>query len=228
MPALLLIRKGEIIDRFLLPEGGVGIGSGAVNQIQLKSPSVSERHARIFTSDACSIIKDLNSALGTFVNDRFIHRCELRDNDMILIGSYKLRFQYDDHDDRFLSSANDNTADAAPADPLSSASNQPQIAAAKSPDRRNRPAQLLVLNGINEGQRLLLRAQRVVLGKEKRRELIIEASEEGYTASLAPGASEVLLNGAPLREPMVLGHTDELTLEDTTLRFEAAESPTGS
>ncbi len=229
MPALLLIRKGEVIDQFLLPEGGLGIGRASVNQIRLKSPSVSERHARIFTSDSCSIIKDLNSALGTFVNDKFIRRCELRDNDTILIGSYKLRFRRGDNiEPNVETTASTETAESEPPPPSDTKQEYPQsdTQPARRPmdGRRDRPARLLVLDGINKGQRLPLQADKLVLGKQNRRNLIIEASEQGYVASLAPTASEVRFNGSPMRGAVILCHDDELKVEDVTLRFEDVES----
>ncbi len=223
MPKLLLIRQGEVIAQFSLAEGGVGIGRSAVNEIQLKSPSVSGRHARIFTTESGSAIKDLSSALGTFVNDRSVTRCNLRNNDVILIGSYKLQFQQ-----------NGGGRQPAPTVDESSPVLEPDMA----PSTRARPvarpnaamensaieelapnAQLLVLNGINEGAFVHLGRERLVLGINHGRSLVIELVGEDYMASPLTNASEVALNSAPLRAPAALRENDELLIADIRLRF---------
>ncbi len=225
MPKLVLIRQGEVIARFNLPEGGVGIGRSAVNEIQLKSPSVSERHARIFTSDSGSTIKDLSSSLGTFVNDRSVTRCDLSDNDVVLIGSYKLHYQHHGANQQTAHTA----ADTAPAPEQSAA--QP-IAAEPTPQSTSDAgvesgdaevsvpgAQLLVLNGVNQGALVDLTHERLALGKNHKRSLVIELVGEEYMVSSLANASEVALNGAPLHEPVVLCENDELLVEDVKLRF---------
>lgn len=225
MPKLVLIRKGEVISQFNLPEGGVGIGRSAVNEIRLKSPSVSERHARIFTTDSGSTIKDLGSALGTFVNDRSVTRCDLRNSDVILIGSYKLQYQQDGSAQQAAHTA----ADTAPAPEQNTA--QPIAVATATPPTSGSPvesgdaavsapaAQLLVLNGVNEGAVIHLTRERLVLGKNRTRSLVIELVDQKFMVSSAGNASEVALNGAPMHEPAALGANDELLVDDVKLRF---------
>ncbi len=225
MTKLVLLKKGKVIAQFNLPEGGVGIGRSAVNEIQLKSPSVSERHARIFTTDSGSTLKDLNSALGTFVNDTAVTRCELRNNDVVLIGSYKLQYQHDGAQPQ----AAQTTTDTAPI-PEQNASqpvaaepafqSKPVSGVASGDAEMSAPgAQLLVLNGINQGALVDLTHERLVLGKDHRRGLVIELVGQEYMVSSLADVSEVTLNGAPLHEPVVLRENDELLVEDVKLRF---------
>jgi hypothetical protein len=224
MPKLVLLRKGEIITQFNLPEGGVGIGRSAVNEIQLKSPSVSERHARIFTTDSSSTIKDLGSALGTFVNDRSVTRCDLRDNDMILIGSHKLQYQHDSADQHAAPTAVElapvaephvgHPVTAEPTLPLTPATIFDSDAAVFVPG-----AHLLVLNGVNQGALVHLTHEKLVVGKNHRRSLAIELVDQEYMVSALADAPDVALNGAPLHEPAVLCENDELLVEDVKLRF---------
>lgn len=224
MPKLVLLRKGEIITQFNLPEGGVGIGRSAVNEIQLKSPSVSERHARIFTTDSGSTIKDLSSALGTFVNDRSVTRCDLRDNDMILIGSHKLQYQHDSADQHAAPTVVElapvaepnvgHPVTAEPTLPLTPATIFDSDAAVFVPG-----AHLLVLNGVNQGALVHLTHEKLVVGKNHRRSLAIELVGQEYMVSSLADAPDVALNGAPLHEPAVLCQNDELLVEDVKLRF---------
>jgi len=53
---------------------------------------VSNQHAIISRADDGYILEDLNSAHGTSVNGREIHRHRLRRNDTISIGNFDLRF----------------------------------------------------------------------------------------------------------------------------------------
>lgn len=223
MPKLALIRKGQVIAQFNLPEGGIGIGRSPVNEVQLKSPSVSERHARIFTTDSGSKIKDLSSALGTFVNDRPVTRCGLRDNDVILIGSYKLQYQQDDE----IQLAAEPAADTTPAGDQNTTrpitvepATRPEYDVASGNGKMFAPvAQLLVLNGVNQGALVHLTHDKLVVGKNHRRSLVIELVGEEYMVSSVAGAGDVAVNGAPLHEAAVLSENDELLVEDIKLRF---------
>lgn len=225
MPKLLLIKNREVIAQYNLPEGGVGIGRSAVNEIQLKSPSVSERHARIFTTDSGSTIKDLSSALGTFVNDRSVTRCDLRNNDVILIGSYKLQYQHDGMD-HMTAHTNDDTASVSEPDSMPPVTTEPALQpkseyrfAAGDAEVFLFRAGLLVLNGINQGALVELTRDRLVLGKNHRRSLVIELLGQEYMVSSLANTSEVTLNGVPVHEPTVLCENDELVIEDVKLRF---------
>lgn len=53
---------------------------------------VSNQHAIISRTDDGYLLEDLNSAHGTTVNGREIHRHRLRRNDTIGIGTFDLRF----------------------------------------------------------------------------------------------------------------------------------------
>ncbi len=222
MARLLLIKKGEVITQFNLPAGGVGIGRSAVNEIRLKSPSVSERHARIFTSDSGSVIKDLSSALGTFVNDRSVTRCDLRDNDLILIGSYKLKYLQHDGGERAAPTAAAapepeavppvGEMPAAPAAFVSTADQHEPASVANG-------AQLLVLNGVNQGAVINLTRDRLVLGRDHKRSVVIEPVGHEFLVSSLPDASAAALNGKPLNKPVVLCDQDELLVDDVSLRF---------
>lgn len=225
MPKLVLIRHGEVIAQYDLPEGAIGIGRSAVNEIQLKSPSVSEQHARISTSDSGSTIKDLSSALGTFVNDRSITRCDLRDNDVVLIGSYKLQYQLDGSDRQTTHTTADSTSVPAQdaAQPVA-AESAPQITSDSDIDTDDADvfapdAQLLVLSGVNQGTLVHLTRERLVLGKNHRRSLAIELVGQEYTVSSLANVSDVALNDKPLHKPAVLCENDELLVEDVKLRF---------
>jgi len=95
MPTLQLLHKDQALRRYPLQQGGVAIGRSPDNQIQLDSPAVDERHAQVFTVGHDSVIVDLHTLSGTFVNGKEIKRAPLKNNDVIQIGGYRLRFFID-------------------------------------------------------------------------------------------------------------------------------------
>lgn len=67
------------------------IGRGDDSELRLDSRFVSRHHALIFCTDRGVYIEDLNSFNGTIVNSKKINRCDLRPDDTIIVGDYKLR-----------------------------------------------------------------------------------------------------------------------------------------
>jgi pSer/pThr/pTyr-binding forkhead associated (FHA) protein len=68
------------------------IGRSRDNTIHLADERVSRRHARINLEQGTFVIRDLDSANGTFVNGQRIQRHRLRSGDEIRIGDTRLRF----------------------------------------------------------------------------------------------------------------------------------------
>lgn len=70
------------------------IGRGAQNQLLVADSRVSRSHSRIFYRDGTFFIQDLNSRVGTFVNERKIQTVQpLQNGDMITIGSVSVQFR---------------------------------------------------------------------------------------------------------------------------------------
>ena len=226
MPKLLLLKKYEVIKPFHLPLGGIDIGRSPVNQICINAPSVSERHARIFTTQTGSSVKDLNSALGTFINDQGITRCELHDNDIILIGSYKFKYQQDMATQNSIEhvKATDlmsrQATEIPPAPELAPNSTSFESQDDADLESSESRAQLLIINGINRDQTIPLIQERTVLGTSLERSLIIEAAADGYLAKPASADKTVEINGTPLLVPTLLTQGDQLVVEGISLFFQ--------
>jgi pSer/pThr/pTyr-binding forkhead associated (FHA) protein len=84
-----LIGQGE---RVALKAGVNVLGRRAPDVVELPSPTVSRRHARITVGDE-TLIEDLGSKNGTFVEERRVSRpVTLTDGAQVRIGSLTLRF----------------------------------------------------------------------------------------------------------------------------------------
>jgi hypothetical protein len=90
---------------FLLQQGGEGIrhevlqtpcriGRGTErNEVVLKHPSISRRHAQItLRKDGVYEITDMESLNGVFVNDRKVKNAPLADGDIIDVGDLTFKF----------------------------------------------------------------------------------------------------------------------------------------
>lgn len=71
----------------------ISIGRGTGNTIHLDDLRVSLQHAAIEQRGDSYVLRDLDSANGTFVNRAAIHEHQMADNDEIQIGAYTLHLQ---------------------------------------------------------------------------------------------------------------------------------------
>lgn len=85
-----------IFEDFELFTNRILIGSGPDNHLVLDAPDINPVHASLELRNDDWVLQDLGGSGGTLVNDQNIdgpHR--LRNNDLIELGSIKLRFQAD-------------------------------------------------------------------------------------------------------------------------------------
>jgi adenylate cyclase len=71
----------------------VNVGRAESNDLVLNHPSVSRHHARVTVLPGdTTLINDLGSLNGTFVNGQQVHEQRLTDQDKIYIGMYELKY----------------------------------------------------------------------------------------------------------------------------------------
>src|SRR5690242_105080 len=90
---LILINAGGQEQVFSLLQGVTTIGSADSNDIVVRRSQVSRIHAQIESSPAGCIIRDLDSAKGTLVNNRKVKQANLVSHDLIQLGDAVLRFE---------------------------------------------------------------------------------------------------------------------------------------
>ncbi|MEZ4273419.1 MAG: GGDEF domain-containing protein [Myxococcota bacterium] len=85
-PCVIQLYGQNIGRRYPLDAQETVIGRADPAHIQIDHESVSRRHARIVMHKHGSTLFDEGSTNGSYVNDRRVERCELRDGDLVRIG----------------------------------------------------------------------------------------------------------------------------------------------
>lgn len=87
---LVLSLKGHQLAEALLVPGRLVIGRTSDNDLQVDSKFVSRHHAQVVTTRDGSVIEDLNSTNGVFLNHKQVRRHKLADGDTIRLGQHEL------------------------------------------------------------------------------------------------------------------------------------------
>ncbi len=88
---LVVKRNGQTINEFQFDRGPVYIGRHAHSQIFLPDRMVSRQHAAIFaTQDGKWVIEDLDSANKTYLNNKAIHKAQIKTGDCVRIADFTI------------------------------------------------------------------------------------------------------------------------------------------
>ena len=90
---VLLGADGVDSDTWVLGDGINTIGSSPDCDIRIQSKFVSRHHAQLIKTQNGSILEDLNSTNGTYINSRRINKRALRAGDLVTIGKHCLRYR---------------------------------------------------------------------------------------------------------------------------------------
>jgi general secretion pathway protein A len=96
---VVLSLKGQRISESLLVPGRFVIGRTSDNDLQIDSKFVSRHHAQLVTTEEGTVLEDLNSTNGVYLNARRVRRHRLAEGDVVRIGMHELsyaRLQPDD------------------------------------------------------------------------------------------------------------------------------------
>jgi len=89
-PKLIISRSGvDEQEEFTLDKETIGLGRLQGNEILFNDKSISGHHAKIVTSHGKSYIMDLESKNGTYVNNKRIEKCRLKNGDAITLSPRK-------------------------------------------------------------------------------------------------------------------------------------------
>jgi predicted RNase H-like nuclease (RuvC/YqgF family) len=90
-PALICL-TGDAPKRFVLTKRTVTVGRGPHCDLQIVTHFVSREHARLTVSGDATLIEDLGSRNGVFVNSVRVDRRQLQQGDLVTIGETQFRF----------------------------------------------------------------------------------------------------------------------------------------
>lgn len=88
----LLVRADDDGDMAHVLGHRTSIGRTADNDLRIDADSISRHHAVVLTTTSGTVIEDLNSTNGVFVNGRKISRQQLTEGDLVMIGRTEFRF----------------------------------------------------------------------------------------------------------------------------------------
>jgi pSer/pThr/pTyr-binding forkhead associated (FHA) protein len=92
MAKLILSMDGLVLKEIALTKERTTIGRKPHNDIQIDNLAISGEHAAIVTILSDSFLEDLNSTNGTYVNGQPVKKHFLKDNDVVELGKYRLKF----------------------------------------------------------------------------------------------------------------------------------------
>jgi adenylate cyclase len=94
MARLLITDPSGQAQIFEISSPTVNIGRAESNDLMLQHPSVSRHHARLSVLPGdTTLINDLGSLNGTYVNGQQIHEQRLKDQDRITLGMYEMKYE---------------------------------------------------------------------------------------------------------------------------------------
>ncbi len=92
LPRLLISRKGKLIDDIEIERARLLIGRSNHNDLTLDSDHVSRHHALLVFQGFSTLLMDLNSTNGTYVNSRRVSNHVMRHDDVISFGNHTIKF----------------------------------------------------------------------------------------------------------------------------------------
>ena len=92
MAKMILSMDGLVLKEIPLTKERMTIGRKAHNDIQIDNLAISGEHAAVVTILNDSFLEDLNSTNGTLVNGQPVKKHFLKNNDVVELGKYKLKY----------------------------------------------------------------------------------------------------------------------------------------
>jgi general secretion pathway protein A len=89
---IIVATEGRTTQELPLAVGRVIIGRTVDNDLQVDSRFVSRHHCQIITGAEGSVIEDLNSTNGIFVQGKRVRRYNLNDGDIVVIGKHEILY----------------------------------------------------------------------------------------------------------------------------------------
>lgn len=89
---LTVMHNGKSVMERELMRGRLRVGRDPNNELQIDSQFISRHHCQVLTTDEMSLIEDVRSTNGLYVNDRRVRRHRLQHGDVVLVGEHELHY----------------------------------------------------------------------------------------------------------------------------------------
>jgi len=190
---LTLSFKGTVLKVFPILRGQMLIGHDPACHLYIDSLALASRHAHVDTQDQTSILVDLESEQGTFVNQKRIDKHLLENGDIIRIGKHTLQYIFEE------------VADLSHVEDLHLSSHNISKPGVSVPQESEKPARhgqkngwLQILNGQNLGRTLSLNRSMTNLGKPGVATAIITRRDGAYFLSHLEGKRPPSIDDEPI------------------------------
>lgn len=238
MAKLILSMDGLVLKEIPLVKERTSIGRKPNNDIQIDNLAISGEHAVIVAILNDAFLEDLNSTNGTYVNGQSVKKHVLKDNDVIELGKYRIKFLKDAPDMR----ASDTfekafvvSPDAANLGASPRAHTETMVgfgAEASVTSEWKAPIDVLatgadepmgmvqIISGRNAGRELELSKSLTTLGKPGVQVAVITRRPHGYFITHVEGDSFPVLNGRQLdAQAHLLGDHDVIEIAGVKMEF---------
>jgi len=238
MAKMILSMDGLVLKEIPLTKERTSIGRKPHNDIQIDNLAISGEHAVIVAILNDAFLEDLNSTNGTYVNGQSIKKHVLKDNDVVELGKYRLKFLKDAQDTSTTSSferALLNAPDASKLGATPRAHTETMIGFGAeasqteswitSPDGPPPTADdpigvVQIISGRNAGRELELAKSLTTLGKPGVQVAVITRRPHGYFITHVEGDSFPVLNGRQLdAQAHLLGDHDVIEIAGVKMEF---------
>lgn len=238
MAKMILSMDGLVLKEIALTKERTTIGRKPHNDIQIDNLAISGEHAVIVAILNDAFLEDLNSTNGTYVNGQSIKKHVLKDNDVVELGKYRLKFLKDAQDTSTTSSferamLNAPEAGKLGATPRAHTETMIGFGAEASqteswitspdgpPPTADDPVGVVqIISGRNAGRELELTKSLTTLGKPGVQVAVITRRPHGYFITHVEGDSFPVLNGRQLdAQAHLLGDHDVIEIAGVKMEF---------
>ena len=220
MAKLILSMDGLVLKEIQLVKERLTIGRKPHNDVQIDNLAISGEHAVVVTILNDSFLEDLNSTNGTQVNGQAIKKHFLRNNDVIELGKYRLKYMSDSQagsDVEKTMLVRPQAAQPAGEMQVSPARETPPPAA---PAAVQPSACIQLLNGANAGKELGLTKTLTTLGKPGFQVAVIARRPHGYFITHVEGEQFPVVNGRMLdAQACLLNDHDVIEIAGIKMEF---------
>lgn len=202
MAKLILSMDGLVLKEIQLVKERLTIGRKPHNDVQIDNLAISGEHAVVVTILNDSFLEDLNSTNGTLVNGQAIKKHFLRNNDVIELGKYRLKYMTDSQagvaDVEKTMLVRPQAAQAASEMQVAPPTPAREAPTPAAPAAVQPSACIQLLNGANAGKELGLTKTLTTLGKPGFQVAVIARRSHGYFITHVEGEQFPVVNGRML------------------------------